>query len=296
MYQIIVFLTFFITSNCLAQPSNNFDGSNAYKYLKEQCKFGARDPGSMGHKKCLNYLTVELNKYADRVTQQSFSYPLRRGRKPVKMANIIANFEIDNRNRILLCAHWDTRPWADQDEDSAMHNKPVIGANDGASGVAVLLEIARLIHKNPPPYGIDIVLFDGEDYGSYGDNNSWAIGSRVFAQRKSGSYNPIFGILIDLIGDKNQEIYIEQNSMRFAPDIVNRVWKTAAELGIYEFIPEPRFEVMDDHVRLLEVGIKCINIIDFDYKYWHTIEDTPDKCSPQSLSNVGRVLMSVIYQ
>ncbi|MBN1155963.1 M28 family peptidase, partial [candidate division KSB1 bacterium] len=236
------------------------------------------------------------NKYADRVVRQPFSLPLRQGESQVAMTNFIANFNSDAQQRILLMAHWDTRPWADQDPDPANWSKPVLGANDGASGVAVLLEIARIMSITKPSYGVDILLVDGEDYGEYGDNESWAIGSREFARRKNPSYQPMYGILLDLIGDRDQQIYIESHSYRYARGIVDKVWNKAQELGIYEFIPEVRYEVMDDHVRLLEAGIPCIDIIDFDYPYWHTIQDTPDKCSAQSLENVGRVVLELLYE
>ncbi len=282
--------------SCQGRSIPQFDGKNAYEFMKRQCEFGPRNPGSSGHAKCLTYLTDELKKYADRVTLQNFSYPLRSGGQPVTMTNVIANFQPGKTQRILLLAHWDTRPWADMDPDPRNHHLPVPGANDGASGVAVLLEIARLITANPPAFGIDILLVDGEDYGEYGSNDGWAIGSREFARKRDPNYRPRFGILLDLVGDADQLIYIERNSQKYAPEIVSKVWHQAEELGIATFIPEQRFEVMDDHIRLLEVGIPCIDIIDFDYPYWHTTADTPDKCSPQSLENVGRVVMAVIYE
>jgi len=285
-----------LTANCSAQSVPEFDENSAYNYLLKQCDFGPRNPGSEGHEKCLHFLTSELRKYADNVKEQKFRYPLRKGEEPVTMTNVIANFNSRNPDRILLFAHWDTRPWADMDPDPAKHDTPIIGANDGASGVAILLEIARLIHMKAPPYGIDILLVDGEDYGSYGDNDSWAIGSREFARNKSPNYRPRYGILLDLVGDRNLEIYIERFSYRYAPHIVDKIWARAEELGVVEFIPEPKFEVMDDHVRLMEAGIPCVDIIDFDYEYWHTVEDTPDKCSAGSLGKVGRVVTSVIYE
>jgi len=294
---IIILILIMITNiNCSGKEIPRFDSEVAFKYLEKQCDFGARVPGSEAHLRCGDYLYSELNKYADRVIKQQFSYPLRPGDNPVTMTNFIANFKSDAQQRILLMAHWDTRPWADQDPDPANWTKPVLGANDGASGVAVLLEIARIMNMNPPSYGVDILLVDGEDYGEYGDNDSWAIGSREFARRKNPSYKPMYGILLDLIGDRDQEIYIEVNSHRFARGIVDKVWNKAQDLGIYEFIPEVKFEVMDDHVRLLEAGIPCIDIIDFEYPYWHTTEDTPDKCSPQSLENVGRVVLAILYE
>lgn len=294
---IIILILILITNiNCSGKEIPRFNGEVAYNYLKKQCEFGARVPGSEAHKRCGDYLYAELNKYADRVVRQPFSLPLRQGESQVAMTNFIANFNSDAQQRILLMAHWDTRPWADQDPDPANWSKPVLGANDGASGVAVLLEIARIMSITKPSYGVDILLVDGEDYGEYGDNESWAIGSREFARRKNPSYQPMYGILLDLIGDRDQQIYIESHSYRYARGIVDKVWNKAQELGIYEFIPEVRYEVMDDHVRLLEAGIPCIDIIDFDYPYWHTIQDTPDKCSAQSLENVGRVVLELLYE
>ncbi len=279
-----------------SQSGPKFDGETAYQYLKRQCQFGPRVPGTKGHKDCLNYLIQELKKNADQVRKQPFQLPLRAGKTPVTMSNIIANFQPAKQRRIILLAHWDTRPWADQDPNPGRRNQPVIGANDGASGVAVLLEIARLLKQHPPAVGVDIVLVDAEDFGAYGDNESWALGSKIFAEQKSANYQPEFGILLDMIGDADQQIFIERYSQQFAPDIVNRVWRTAERLGIGTFIPDVRFDVMDDHIRLLRVGIPCIDIIDFDYPYWHTTADTPDKCSATSLANVGQVVATVIYE
>jgi len=161
--------------------------------------------------------------------------------------------------------------------------------------VAVLLEIARIIDITPPKFGVDIAFFDAEDFGVYGQNDTWALGSKQFAQNIVKSYHPEFGILLDLIGDADQQLYIEQNSYQYARKIVDRVWNIAEQMDIPEFIPEVKFDVYDDHLNLLEIGIPAIDIIDFDYKYWHTVEDTPDKCSPQSLGNVGKVLLRVLY-
>jgi len=235
-------------------------------------------------------------KYADTVQHQNFRHALRPGGNPVTMTNIIASFQASRPNRILLCAHWDTRPWADQDPDPKNRTKPVLGANDGASGVAVLLEIARILKEAPPFPGIDIVFFDGEDFGDYGNNDSWAIGSREYAQHFKHVHLPQYGILLDLVGEKNHQFYIEKNSYSFAPELVTTIWNKAEQLGIPEFIPEIGLEVMDDHIRLFEAGIPCADIIDLDYPYWHTTEDTPDKCSVQSLDNVGRVVIATIYE
>jgi glutaminyl-peptide cyclotransferase len=282
-------------SSCQSQVIPEFNAKNAFQYLEKQCEFGARVPGTEAHLKCRDYLVAELQKYADRVMQQSFQAVMEQDKRSVTCYNIIANFNSSKTNRILLCAHWDSRPWADRDPDPANQKKPVPGADDGASGVAVLLEIARIINITQPKYGVDIVFFDAEDFGTYGQNDTWALGSKQFAQNAMRNYHPEFAILLDMIGDADQQICIEQNSYQYARKIVDRVWKIADQMGIHEFIPEVKFDVYDDHLNLLEIGIPAIDIIDFEYQYWHTVEDTPDKCSPKSLDNVGRVLLGVLY-
>jgi len=289
------FLFSFILSSCQGQVIPEFNEQTAFQQLERQCEFGARVPGTEAHLKCKDYLVETLRKYADHVTLQPFKATVEPGKSPATCYNIIANFHSNKSRRMLLCAHWDTRPWADRDPDPANHKKPVPGANDGASGVAVLLEVARIISIAEPKYGVDIVFFDAEDFGSYGQNHTWALGSKQFAQNAVKSYQPEFGILLDLIGDADQQLYIEQNSYQYARKIVDKVWNMAEQMGIPEFIPEVKFDVYDDHLNLLEVGIQTIDIIDFDYKYWHTVEDTPDKCSPRSLGNVGRVLLGILY-
>ena len=286
----------FTMSGCKSQSIPGFDAENAYNYLKKQCDFGPRDPGSAGHQRCKDYLIRELQRYAEKVTPQVFMFSFGNPVQTVSATNIIATFQPEKRERVLLCAHWDTRPWADRDPDPKNFKKPVLGANDGASGVAVLLEMARLFHTQKPNVGVDIVLFDAEDAGSYGNDRSWAKGSEAFAREYRSKYFPRFGILIDMIGDADLTVYKEQFSAQYAAPVVELVWNKAAQLGITEFVPSIKFSVFDDHIPLLEAGIRCIDIIDFDYPYWHTIEDTPDKCSASSLGKIGRLLTHVVYE
>lgn len=276
-----------------------FDGKDAFAYLLRQTSFGPRNPGSPGHSSCLEYLATTLRGLAGNVRLQDFTSPGYYGEK-LSLANVIASFQPEKPNRILLCAHWDTRPRAEHDQNKSLRDKPIIGANDGASGVAVLLQIAVLLKQAPAPVGVDIVLFDGEDYGKEGDTDRYLLGSRYFASNKESAYTPRFGILLDMIGDTFLEIPREGNSMRFAPDVMNTVWRKAAELGITQFVDAPGEEIMDDHLPLNQAGIKTIDLIDFDYpdqtnRYWHTHEDIPDHCSPESLEAVGTVLMHVLY-
>jgi Iap family predicted aminopeptidase len=277
-----------------------FDGKAAYGMLLHQTEFGPRAPGSVGHEKCLRFLERELKSSADAVQRQQFWHNLPPGSKRIRLTNIISAFNINASKRILLTAHWDTRPWADQDPDPKNRAKPIIGANDGASGVAVLLELARQLKRNPPPIGVDIVLFDGEDLGTTGVAESFSAGAKYFARNRPAGMNPLFAINIDMVGDRDLLIPREVNSDRYAPHLMNLIFTTAQELGISQFIDSPGTEVTDDHMPLMNAGIPAVDLIDFSYpdetnKYWHTIADTPDKCSSESLSAVGRVLVAIIY-
>jgi Zn-dependent M28 family amino/carboxypeptidase len=240
-----------------------------------------------------------LTSYGDEIHLQPFTLS-GYGDEQLNLTNVIASFNPGSTARVLLCAHWDTRPRAEQDEDKSRRNEPILGANDAASGVAVLLEIASLLKQHPPPIGIDIVLFDGEDYGREGDMAKYLLGSRNFAKNKPADYVPRFGILLDMVGDAFLEIPKEETSVKFAPDIVELVWQKAKQLGYTQFVDEVGEAITDDHLPLNEVGIKTIDLIDFNYpdqthRYWHTHQDTPDKCSAESLEAVGTVITHIIY-
>lgn len=277
----------------------DFHGREAFRFLTRQTDFGPRNPGSPGHARCLSFLEQTLSALADTVRLQPFPHVGYDG-QTLQFTNVIASFRPESTARLLLCAHWDTRPRADQDPDPRRREEPILGANDGASGVAVLLQLATLLKASPPPIGVDIVLFDGEDYGLEGDTENYLLGSRHYARTASRNVTPRFGILLDMVGDAALEIPREGYSVRYAPDVVNLVWSTARGLGITEFVDYLRGEIIDDHLPLNEAGIRTINIIDFDYpdpshRYWHTHEDTPDKCSPESLEAVGTVVTNVLY-
>jgi glutaminyl-peptide cyclotransferase len=281
----------------VAIPS--FDGKQAFAYLTAQTDMGPRDPGSAGHENCLIYIQSEMKKYADEVKLQPFTITGYEG-KELKLTNVIASFNPKATTRILFLTHWDSRPRADQDLDQKKRNQPIIAANDAASGVAILMEIGRHLKAKPTPIGVDLLFDDGEDYGKRTDDAMYLLGAKYFANNLPPGYKPIFGILLDMVGDAQLEIAKEKYSLQYAPDIVELVWSTARELGIYQFADHTQDWVLDDHIPLNDVGIKTIDLIDFDYpdgtnKYWHTFEDTPDKCSPQSLEAVGTVLMHVIY-
>ncbi|KAA3608814.1 MAG: M28 family peptidase [Calditrichaeota bacterium] len=280
------------------QTVPEFSGENSFAYLEKQVSFGPRNPMSTGHEECKNWLVSELKKFAGRVVEQPFMHYDPRINKNFKMTNIVASFNLKAERRIVLCAHWDTRPVADMDvpENS---DKPILGANDGASGVAVLLEIARVMKSQPTDVGVDIVLFDGEDYGPEGKLDEYFLGSKYFAKNLN-DYKPVFGILLDMVGDAQLNLPIEYQSQYYARNIVDKVWAAAKELGYTQFKNRVGSAVNDDHLALIDAGIPTIDIIDFEYpdnthKYWHTMEDTPDKCSPQSLKVVGQTVLQVIY-
>ncbi|MBI3945099.1 MAG: M28 family peptidase [Armatimonadetes bacterium] len=270
-----------------AVDAPEFDGERAMQWLRRQVEIGPRVPGTETHREARRVLAAALG---PGTREQEFTYLA--PHTVVQMVNLIARFGPEESDRILLCAHWDTRPFADQDPDPANRSKPVPGANDGASGVAVLLEMARLFRAAPPPVGVTVVLFDGEDWGR--TLETMFIGSRYFAEHPVGG--PFrYGILLDMVGDADLQIYRERHSQDRAPAVVDRVWRAAEELGIEHFRPSVRHTIEDDHIPLLQRGIPVIDVIDFDYPYWHTVEDTPDKCSARSLKLVGDVVRRVAY-
>lgn len=270
-----------------------FDAQGAFRYLEKQCSFGPRAPGSQGHSETKDYLVGELAKFADSVEERPCKAVY--DGTEYDFTNILAHFVPDAKRRILLAAHWDTRPVADQEIDPGKRRQPILGANDGASGVAVLLELARMFKEKEPHIGVDILLTDGEDLGEL-EKGGFCFGSRAFAKTLKGNEWE-YGILLDLVGEKDLRIPKEGHSAQRAPEIVGKVWAIAKELGHGDiFVDEYQRPIYDDHAPFLDRGIPMINIIDFDYAYWHTLDDTPDKCSADSLTAVGEVVAEVVYR
>lgn len=277
-------------------PAREFDGARAFTYLQQQVQYGFRVPGTAPHEQTGDWILAQLKTRADTVWVQDIEHRMASG-KTVHLRNFLARFRPQAAERILYLAHWDTRPTADQATDSADRKKPVLGASDGASGVAVLLGVADALKAKPATVGVDLLFVDGEDYGNFADSNDVLIGSRWFAAHQPSGYPPLFGVLFDMVGDKNLDINVEGNSQAVAPEVVDRVWKTANALGYGDtFIPQVRFTLIDDHVSLQKVGIHAIDVVDFNYPYWHTTQDTLDKVSANSLQIVGDVAMALVRE
>ena len=296
---ILTISTISVLSSCNnAVP--NFDKGNAFRYLVEQCEFGPRNPGSNGYKQCLDYLQKTLSGFADTILLQPFVLDDLVNENSYDLTNIIARFKVDDPQQLLIGAHWDTRPWADEDPDTEKRNNPIIGANDGASGVAVILELARILNASPPPIGITLVLFDGEDMGRSGTPKSYAQGSLAFA-KDLPIEKPDEAIILDMIGDAELHIPIERNSYRQNRQLVKKLWSLAKVLRLDAFESRIAYTIYDDHVPLwVEAKIPAIDIIDFNYpnsysNYWHTTQDLPENCSAESLGQVGTLLVHYIY-
>ena len=284
-----------------ASRPREFDGPRAFGYLAQQLQFGPRIPGTPAHERTGDWILGRLRVTADTVMVQAFTHVTRRGvRLPLR--NFLARFRPGATDRVLFVAHWDTRPRADQSANLGQQQLPVPGANDGASGTAVLLGVADALKAKPPTVGVDLLFTDGEDYG-----NDWAqwedsasdvlIGSRWFGAHQPPGYPPLYGVLLDMVADKDQQFYYEGNSEAFAPEVVARVWHTATDLGYGRtFIPGVKHTLTDDHVALQRTGIHAIDLVDFDYPYWHTTEDTIDKVSAASLQVVGDVVLALVRQ
>lgn len=282
-----------LLEGCFARANTpSFDSTAAFEVLKKQCEFGVRPPGTDAHERCRDYLLAELKKSADTAELQAFEH--KRGDETFPMWNVIGRFGSSDKPGILLCAHWDTRPTADQELEPADRKKPIIGANDGASGVAVLVQLARMFREKAPPVPVTIILFDGEDLGPKGDN--MFLGAKHFASTLKKPIPYSYGILLDMIGDKDLGICKEWNSVAAAPDAVETIWNAARKRGHDDvIIGQTKYSISDDHVPLIRAGLPCVDMIDFDYPHWHTLGDTVDKCSPDSLRAVGETIAEVVY-
>ena len=277
-----------------AQPAG-FDGRVALEYARAQVAFGPRVPGSAAAQRAGDWLEAQMRQRADTVIVQRWTHRTVHGVE-LPMRNIFARIRPEMQNRVLYVAHWDTRPTADNDTDPERQDSPADGANDGASAVGMLMALADVLKLTRPSVGVDILFTDGEDYGSFGPDVDVVIGAAYFAENPLvPDYRPAFGVVWDMIGDGDLRILKEGNSVRGAPEIVDLVWRKAAELGhAKHFIPSNGYHVMDDHVPLQTLGWRVINVIDLDYPHHHTAGDTMDKLSAGSLQVVGEVALALV--
>lgn len=281
----------------------DFNGANAYQLVKAQCDFGPRVPGTAAHSKCADWLEQTLKSYCDTTLVQEAQVTTFDNTK-LNIKNLIGSFNTTNQDRILLLAHWDCRPWADHDADPAKHKEPVMGANDAASGVAVLLELARLMKEKKPNIGVDILLVDAEDWGTNDVEESWALGTQYWAAHPHvEGYKARFGILLDMVGARGANFSKEMISLDNAPEVVSDVWQTAQRNGYGNYFDNSMGGIItDDHVVVNRMGIKCIDIIDMRrsnnsgfFEWWHTTGDTVDKIDTNVLKAVGQTVADVIY-
>lgn len=291
-----------------------FNSDNAYGFVAAQCSYGPRVMNSVAHDSCAQYIVDTFRSFGLDVIVQEGNGKLYDGTS-VKMQNIIASYNSDIVPRIIICSHWDSRPWADHDADEANHHIPIDGANDGASGVGVMMEIARLIQSDTLNIGIDFICFDAEDCGTpewaeenANSSDTWCLGSQFWANKigedslfSISSYK--YGILLDMVGGNECVFQKEQYSLYYAPNVVDKVWATANRLGYGNYFKnEEGGGVTDDHVQVNRAGIRCIDIIASDSKTkmhfpdtWHTMNDNIGNINRQTLKAVGQTLLDVIY-
>ncbi len=280
-----------------------FDSDSCYAFVKAQTDFGARVPNTKAHVQCGDYLVQTLTRFGAQVVEQRVPLTAYDG-TVLQSRNIIASWRPQTPNRIFLCAHWDSRHICDEDANPSNRKQPVMGANDGASGVAVLLEVARLVAQQLPQVGLDVVLFDSEDYGNSSVEHSFCLGSQYWARNPHvRPYKARFGILLDMVGGKNPVFSKDQVSMYFAPDVANKVWARAEELGYgNQFVNTAGGGVIDDHyyVNML-LGIPCIDIIHHHAQTgfpdtWHTTHDVLENIDKNTLHAVGDVVTHILYE
>jgi glutaminyl-peptide cyclotransferase len=296
------------TLSGFAGPKTAFDGAAAMAYTREQLAFGPRVPGTPGHTRTGDWIVTMMRQRADTVVEQRWVHRTADG-KSLPLRNVLARFNPGATQRILYVTHWDTRPRADNDRVLGNRNRPVPGANDGAAGVGLLVALGDALRKTPPSVGVDLLFVDGEDYGESFDPpyTDVLLGSQYFAKNlPSPDYRPIFGVLWDMIADADLNILQEGNSVSAAPEVVSRVWQRAGELGYAKwFIPRQGQNVTDDHLPLIQRGLRVIDVIDIDYgplgtdgrpnpDYHHTVDDTIEHISQRSLQIVGDVALSLL--
>ncbi len=284
-----------------ASDAPRFDADSAYSYVAKQVAFGPRVPNTEAHRLAGDWMANELKRHGADVIEQRADMKAFDGTL-LHARNIFGQFNPEQDERILLLAHYDCRPWADNDPDPANHSKPVDGANDGASGVGVLLEAARQFSIKNPGKGIDILFVDAEDWGAENNDDSWALGARYFASNpiKEG-YAPAKVIVLDMVGGTNAEFPREYFSQKSAPELAQALWNAADRAGYAHLFPNTMGgAVTDDHMEFIKKGIPAVDIIEYHPQNgfsptWHTVSDNMDNISRETLKAVGQTLMEYIY-
>ena len=293
LFSIVLFL---LPAACGQTQIPQFDNDRAWAHLVKQCDFGPRVPGSAARDSAAFYLTRTLVGYGAEVSTQRFDVKDPYADRIIPMINVIGNFYPERKRRVLLAAHYDSRPWADQEEVDSLRAQPVMGANDGASGVAVLLEIGRLIGEHDPGgIGVDLVFFDGEDYGKEQDLEYYLLGSKYFVSVRP-DYRPVCGILLDMVASEQSVFAREGYSRTHAPRLTDEIFARAERLGLDFFEPIDGGPIYDDHVPFLMTGIEMIDIFGFDYPFWHTVQDVPENCSAERMGQIGTLVLDFLYK
>lgn len=288
----------------------DFNADSAYIYLQEQCDFGPRTMNSTAHDKCEKWIIQKFEQYGCKVTTQKATLNGYDG-TPLRSTNIMASYNPEATTRIMFCAHWDCRPWADNDPDSTNWHKPIIAANDAASGVGVMIELARILKGSGLELGVDFVCFDAEDYGTpqwfegEDPSDTWALGAQYFANNLPEGYAPRYGILLDMVGGVGAKFYREGMSMQYAPAIVKKVWNAARQVGYGSYFPKADGGMItDDHIPVNQTAnIPCIDVIPYypDCAQssfgptWHTIADNMDNIDKNTLKAVGQTMVQVLF-
>ncbi len=274
-------------------PTGSVD--SALVHVERQVSYGPRVPGTPARDQAARYLARTLERYGARVSLQSFEIDDPYADRSLHLMNIVASFATERSRRLLLCAHYDSRPWADQETDSLLRSRPIPGAVDGAASVGALLEIARVVGlRAPPEIGVDIVLFDGEDYGKQGDLEHYLLGSKHFMVNLGG-YRPACAILLDMVGGKGTRVRRETLSKENAGPWLDDVFARAAALGLDYFEAADGPPMIDDHVPLLQAGIPAVDLFGYDYAAWHTLGDDLSQVDREKLSQVIVLLQDIVY-
>lgn len=286
-----------------AAPAIRFSADSAYQFIADQVAFGPRTVGSEGHSRCADYIIAKLKAYGAEVVVQDTTFTGQNGEShPVK--NITGRFNPQAQRAVMLLAHYDTRPWADEEPDESKHSSPIDGANDGGSGVGVMLEIARNASQLPASKGIELLFVDNEDAGTHSDDLTWCIGSQAWAAYRKPSDRPVdYAILLDMVGGKNARFPREYFSEVNAKGVNDLVWATARQLGYGDRFPDRvNGAINDDHVPLLKIGIPAVDIIETDpdsggfNPTWHTLDDNLDNIDPETLNVVGHTVTAVLMK